>query len=153
MDFFASQDVARKKTGLLLIYLGLAVSCIIIVIYLAAVFLFGSRESQSGQLVAAVVWDPELFTLVAGATLLVVISGSLYKIAVLRSGGARVAEMLGGRIIPNSSEDFLEKRLLNVVAEMAIASGVPVPPVYVLEEEGINAFAASQSRDRSRCRG
>ena len=142
MDFFASQDVARKKTGLLLIYLGLAVSCIIIVIYLAAVFLFGSRESQSGQLVAAVVWDPELFTLVAGATLLVVISGSLYKIAVLRSGGARVAEMLGGRIIPNSSEDFLEKRLLNVVAEMAIASGVPVPPVYVLEEEGINAFAA-----------
>jgi Zn-dependent protease with chaperone function len=54
-----------------------------------------------------------------------------------------VAEMLGGRLIPGSSENFLEKRLLNIVEEMAIASGVPVPPVYLMEKEkGINAFAA-----------
>ncbi|MGB3648515.1 MAG: M48 family metallopeptidase, partial [Desulfobulbales bacterium] len=83
-----------------------------------------------------------------GATLLVVISGSLYKIAVLRSGGARVAEMLGGMLIPASSDAFLEKRLLNIVEEMAIASGVPVPPVYLMEKEkGINAFAAGFTPD------
>jgi len=67
---------------------------------------------------------------------------------VLRSGGARVAEMLGGRLIPAGSDDFLEKRLLNIVEEMAIASGVPVPPVYLMaKEKGINAFAAGFSPD------
>jgi len=62
---------------------------------------------------------------------------------VLKAGGARVAEMLGGRpVLPNTT-DFLEKRLLNGVEEIAIASGVPVPPVYVMDQEkGINAFAA-----------
>ena len=146
MDFFASQDVARKKTGLLLVYFGLAVFCIIVAVYLAIIFFFIYQENQIGQ-PAAAIWNPELFGVVAGATLLVVISGSLYKIAMLRSGGARVAEMLGGKLIPVGSRDFLEKRLLNIVAEMAIASGVPVPPVYVLEEEGINAFAAGFSPD------
>jgi Zn-dependent protease with chaperone function len=146
MDFFASQDVARKKTGLLLAYLGLAVFCIIVAIYLAIIFFFIYQENQTGQ-TAAAIWNPELFGVVVGATLLVVISGSLYKIAMLRSGGARVAEMLGGKLIPAGSREFLEKRLLNIVEEMAIASGVPVPPVYVLEEEGINAFAAGFSPD------
>jgi Zn-dependent protease with chaperone function len=146
MDFFASQDVARKKTGLLLLYFGLAVFCIIVAVYLAIIFFFISRVNQTGEF-AAGLWNPGLFMLVAGATLLVVISGSLYKIAMLRSGGARVAEMLGGKLIPAGSRDFLEKRLLNIVEEMAIASGVPVPPVYILAEEGINAFAAGFSPD------
>jgi Zn-dependent protease with chaperone function len=147
MDFFASQDVARKKTGLLLFYFGLAVFCIIVAVYLAITFLFVYRESYSGQFAPAVIWKPELFGLVAGGILLVVIAGSFYKIAMLRSGGARVAEMLGAKLIPASSRDFLEKRLLNIVEEMAIASGVPVPPVYVMTEESINAFAAGFSPD------
>jgi len=147
MDFFASQDVARKKTGLLLVYFGLAVFCIIVAVYLAITFLFVYRENQTGQFAAAGIWNPELFGLVAGATLLVVITGSLYKIAILRSGGARVAEMLGGKLIPASSREFLEKRLLNIVEEMAIASGVSVPPVYLMAEEGINAFAAGFTPD------
>jgi Zn-dependent protease with chaperone function len=147
MDFFASQDVARKKTGLLLVYFGLAVFCIIVAIYLAITFLFVYQKTQAGQFEAAGIWNPELFGLVAGVTLLVVITGSLYKIATLRSGGARVAEMLGGKLIPGSSEDFLEQRLLNIIEEMAIASGVPVPPVYVMAEESINAFAAGFTPD------
>ena len=146
MDFFASQDVARKKTGLLLLYFGLAVFCIIVAVYLAIIFFFIYQENHTEQF-ADGIWNPELFGLVAGATLLVVISGSVYKIAMLRSGGARVAEMLGGKLIPVGSRDFLEKRLLNIVEEMAIASGVPVPPVYVLAEEGINAFAAGFKPD------
>jgi len=85
--------------------------------------------------------------LVCGATLIVVLGGAVFKIAQLRrGGGAGVAEMLGGRQIRPETSDFFEKRLRNVVEEMAIASGVPVPPVYVLEnEKGINAFAAGFS--------
>ena len=147
MDFFASQDVARRKTNLLLLYFTLALFLIIVAIYLAVTFVF-LYQSGTGELGLNWLWNPELFGAVAGATLIIVGSGSLYKISVLRSGGARVAEMLGGRLIPASSMNFLEKRLLNIVEEMAIASGVPVPPVYLLEKEkGINAFAAGFTQD------
>jgi Zn-dependent protease with chaperone function len=148
MDFFASQDSARRKTSLLLLYFGLAVFFIIVTIYLAITFIFVYQQNKTGQFDPGRFWNPDLLVAVVSATLLVVISGSLYKIAMLRSGGARVAEMLGGRLIPASSEDFFEKRLLNIVEEMAIASGVPVPPVYLMDKEkGINAFAAGFSPD------
>ena len=148
MDFFASQDAARKKTGLLLFYFGLAVLSIIVAVYIAFAFFFANMESRSGQFSLYSIWDLELFVTVAGVTLLVVISGSLYKISTLRSGGAGVAEMLGGKLIPVSTQDFLKKRLLNIVEEMAIASGIPVPPVYLMEnEKGINAFAAGFTPD------
>ena len=148
MDFFASQDAARRKTGLLLLYFGLAVFFIIVAIYLAITFIFFSQQSHTGQFDPGRLWNPDLLVSVVSGTLIVVISGSLYKIAILRSGGSRVAEMLGGRLIPAGSGDFLEKRLLNIVEEMAIASGVPVPPVYLMEKEkGINAFAAGFTPD------
>jgi Zn-dependent protease with chaperone function len=148
MDFFASQDAARKKTTLLLLYFGLAVFCIIIAIYLAIIIFFVSQKTTAGQYSPTPILDLELFGAVAGATLFVVICGSLFKISILRSGGASVAEMLGGKLIPVSTGNFLEKRLLNIVAEMAIASGVPVPPVYLMEnEKGINAFAAGFAPD------
>ena len=143
MDFFASQDAARKKTSLLLFYFALAVFFIIAAIYLAVAFFFVYQESKTGQFSPTPIWDFELFGSISAVTLLVVICGSLYKISILRSGGARVAEMLGGKLIPVSTNNFLEKRFLNIVEEMAIASGVPVPPVYLMEKEkSINAFAA-----------
>jgi Zn-dependent protease with chaperone function len=143
MDFFASQDTARRKTSQLLLYFGLAVFFIIIAIYMAITFFFLYQQSETGAFDSGRLWNPDLFVSVVSITILVVISGSFYKIAILRSGGARVAEMLGGRLIPVSSQDFFKKRLLNTVEEMAIASGVPVPPVYLMEgEKGINAFAA-----------
>jgi Zn-dependent protease with chaperone function len=143
MDFFASQDTARRKTSQLLLYFALAVFFIIIAIYLAITFLFLYQQSKTGTFDPGRLWNPDLFVSVVSVTILVVISGSLYKISILRAGGARVAEMLGGRLIPASNQDFLKKRLLNTVEEMAIASGVPVPPVYLMEgEKGINAFAA-----------
>jgi len=143
MDFFASQHDARRKTSLLLLYFALAIIFVIVAIYLAIMFLFVYQQGRTGPIDPGRFWNLDLFAAVAGATLIVVASGSLYKIAILRSGGARVAEMLGGRLIPAGSRDFREKRLLNIVEEMAIASGVPVPPVYLMEnEKGINAFAA-----------
>jgi Zn-dependent protease with chaperone function len=148
MDFFASQHDARRKTSLLLVYFALAVIFVIVAIYVAIIFLFVYQQGRTGPIDPGRFWNLDLFAAVAGGTLIVVASGSLYKIAILRSGGARVAEMLGGRLIPAGSRDFREKRLLNIVEEMAIASGVPVPPVYLMEnEKGINAFAAGFTPD------
>ena len=88
-------------------------------------------------------WHPMLLLWVALGTTLVITIGSLHKISELAGGGEVVALMLGGRAVNPHSTDLAERRLLNVVEEMALASGVPVPPVYVLDREpGINAFAA-----------
>lgn len=95
-------------------------------------------------------WDPEIFLFVSLGTLSVIALGSLLKIAELSAGGDRVALMLGGRLISPGTQDLAERRLLNVVEEMALASGVPVPPVYVLDRErSINAFAAGHSPDNA----
>ena len=68
----------------------------------------------------------------------------------LAGGGAVVAAMLGGRRLEPGATDANERKLLNVVEEMAIASGVPVPPVYVMDQEaGINAFAAGFAPDNA----
>ncbi len=79
-------------------------------------------------------------------TLILILLGTLYKVFALRHGGGKsVAEAVGGmQLVPNVS-GLAERRVLNVVEEMAIASGVPVPPVYLLDERGINAFAAGYS--------
>ncbi len=92
------------------------------------------------------IWNPELFFGITAVTLCLVIFGSLYKTWQLSGGGASVAEMLGGRQISPNTNEPNEKKILNIVEEMSIASGVPVPPVYLLDnEESINAFAAGFS--------
>ena len=90
-------------------------------------------------------WSALSIKLVSGVAigvLAVVVLGGLFKRSQLRRGGRVVAEALGGREINLNTRDADERRILNVVEEMAIASGTPVPSVYVLEEESINAFAA-----------
>src|SRR5205807_6305809 len=94
----------------------------------------------------AALWNPQLFLGVTTGTIAIVCFGSLYKIAELRSGGGAVARMLGGRLISPVTSDPDEKKLRNVIEEMSLASGVPVPEIYVLDEEmGINAFAAGHA--------
>lgn len=142
MDFFTHQDRARGKTRLLVVYFVLAVLLIALAIYgvLAALLLnLGEGELRPEDHAAGL-----LATLVG--TVAIVTVGSLYKTAVLSAGGHVVAEMLGGRLIDPGTTDLAERRVLNVVEEMAIAAGMPVPPVYLLAgEEGINAFAAGLS--------
>lgn len=73
----------------------------------------------------------------------VIMVGSWSKLAQLSGGGKVVAQSLGGRPVEPTTSDLTERRLLNVVEEMAIASGVPVPEVWIMDgEQGINAFAA-----------
>ena len=148
MDFFEAQDRARKKTTLLVVYFILAIISMITLIYCAVVgaLAFSFKGSEGRPPIDWV--QPELFLLVAGVTLLIIFFGSLFKTAELRSGGEAVALMLGGRRIQPTTTDPEERRVLNIVEEMAIASGVAVPPVYLLRNErSVNAFAAGYTID------
>lgn len=145
MDFFERQDQARRKTKWLVFYFALAVVGIVLAVYLALwlVFAGGLAESRYGARGTPPLWHPQLFLIATAGTLAVVTLGSLFKMSQLSAGGSVVAESLGGRPVLPITRDLDERRLLNVVEEMAIASGLPVPAVYVLDEEsGINAFAA-----------
>ncbi|MFO1031112.1 MAG: M48 family metallopeptidase [Planctomycetota bacterium] len=140
MDFFGEQDRARTASGRLVFLFGLAVLAIVVAIYAAAQSLLVVGERTRGF------WQPELFAAIAGGTLAIVGVATLWKTAQLRSGGPRVATMLGGRPVALSPTDPQERVLRNVVEEMAIAAGMPVPEIYVLDDEsGINAFAAGWS--------
>jgi Zn-dependent protease with chaperone function len=149
MDFFARQDQARRKTKWLVIYFVLAVISIIVMIYGAALLATGyagSRHHYYAEQTQFALWNPQLFLAVALGTIAVVFLGSAYKTMALSGGGSAVAESLGGRPVASNTNDPNERKLLNVVEEMSIASGVPMPKVYVLEEEdGINAFAAGHT--------
>ncbi len=144
-DFFQRQETARRQTFVLLGLFAAAVIVLVGTLYLVCALLL-SEAAQGDEYFAAPahsLWHPELFLTVATGTLLVIGLGSLYKIVELAAGGQKVALMLGGRQIQPQTRDLAERRLLNVVEEMSLASGVGVPPVYVLDgEPGINAFAA-----------
>ena len=147
-DFFQQQDAARRGTTRLVVLFGLAVVAIIVSIelLLAATMGYLGRNPATGAVEWATVTDPQLVVVSILGTLIIVGGGSLYKLAELRAGGRVVAEHLGGRLLTAGAADPIEQRLLNVVEEMAIASGTPTPPVYLMDqEEGINAFAAGYS--------
>ncbi len=144
-DFFQQQDAARRGTTRLVVLFALAVLAIMasIEVLLAGAMGYLGRDPETNEVDWTAVADPRLLILAVAGTLIVVGGGSLYKIAQLSGGGRVVAEELGGRLVDTSTSDPVERRLLNVVEEMAIASGTAPPPVYLLEqEEGINAFAA-----------
>jgi len=152
VDFFKAQDVARRKTWQLGLLFVVAIIALVILtnvfVAFAGLFMAGtpgavSLTEDSAPLLTSIpiaTWGWITFG-VAG----VVGTASLYKYLRLRGGGRVVAESFGGRLLTRDQADFHEKRVLNVVEEMAIASGVPVPPVYLLEESGINAFAAGHT--------
>jgi Zn-dependent protease with chaperone function/acyl dehydratase len=91
-------------------------------------------------------WRPDIFIGCFSATLGVIGLASLGRTAGLRAGGIAVAEMMGARVVPPGTQEVRERRLRNVVEEMALAASVPVPQIFVLDEEGgINAFAAGHT--------
>jgi Zn-dependent protease with chaperone function len=145
MNFFESQDRARKNTFQLVFLFALAVFTLIILTNLLVMVVFGfinSEQMQSGEAFVRKM-DWRTFAMVSAGVCTVVMAGSLYKIMALSAGGRTVADALGGRLITQNTADLKQRRLLNVVEEMAIASGTPPPPVYLLTgEPGINAFAA-----------
>ena len=144
MDFFAAQELRRKKTKWLVLLYAAAIVAIILGIYAVVVGLFVlPTQSRSGVVSIESFFNPTIFLGVAVANLVLIGSASLMKIMELRSGGSHIAAQLGGTLVQPTTTDRQEKRLLNIVEEMALASGISVPPVYIMnEEQGINAFAA-----------
>ncbi|MEX1121283.1 MAG: M48 family metallopeptidase, partial [Balneolales bacterium] len=143
MDFFESQENARKLTRRLVILYVLAVVLIIVTVYIVVSVIFLDPEARMGDSLVQRLWNAELFFTVSIATLIVISSGTLFRVIQLRGGGASVAEMMGGKKINPSTTDRNERQLVNVVEEMSIASGVAVPDIFVMDkEDSINAFAA-----------
>jgi Zn-dependent protease with chaperone function len=141
MDFFASQDVARRNSKLLLVLFLLAV-CGLAAMTNVLVFLLINFQDSYRLSTGDYFYNTQMFWAVTLGVVILVAIGSLFRVVSLRGGGATVAESLNGVLLVGGTEDFGKRRLLNIVEEMAIASSTPVPPVYVIPESSINAFAA-----------
>jgi len=152
MDFFARQDQARRKTKWLVGYFVAAVAGLTVAVYFLALVAFAGVQAKThhsyyhNDNVEFVLWNPKIFLVSTLGVLAVIFLGSAYKTNELAAGGSAVATLMGGRLVSQKTTNANERKLLNVVEEMSIAAGVPMPQVYVLEDErGINAFAAGHS--------
>src|SRR5919108_479202 len=147
MNFFEEQERARRRTGYLIVLFGIAVCATVVAVYAAAwlVLHYYFQHPLVPQF-----WNGHLFSRVAAPTLGIIVLASAFKIHAVSGSSESVALALGARLLDPNATDSHERRLLNVVEEMAIASGVPVPAVYVLPAEpGINAFALGVDPSRS----
>ena len=144
MNFFEHQEKARQSTSRLVILFILAVVAIIAVLYFFFAYsLVLMGEHRPEKFSATGLWQPHTLLYVAGGTLLCSGLASLIKISSLSSGGSAVAEMVGAVKVNPATRDRHERKYVNVVEEMSIASGVPVPAIYIMQDElNINAFAA-----------
>ncbi len=149
MDFFARQEQSRRTSRrlvgvFLLAFLICALATTIVAalavrLYMENNSLFLGTERWQDWLAAHL----GLVAIMAGGTLGVMGLASVSRAASLSRGGGQVARMLGATEVSGGGNDPLQRRLVNVVEEMALAAGLPVPEVYILEQEnGINAFAA-----------
>jgi Zn-dependent protease with chaperone function len=139
MNFFEQQRQAKRRTVLLIFLMIFAVVSLIAV---SCVLMTIPVEDGDGKVLMDLELDWLLVATVSGVIVSIVLLGSLSKYAELSDGGKVIARRLDGRLINHSAQTLEEQRLLNVVEEMAIASGTAVPSVYLLPDLGINAFAA-----------
>lgn len=152
MNFFEHQEKARKQSRWI-IFAFIGVALLIVGAVDLIVLLAFSLQGQAGGSQSLSIFSPQVLAanseILLGSSVAtggVIGLASLGKIASLRSGGGRVARDMGGVLITPDVKDPLRRRLYNVVEEIALASGVPVPEVFVMENEpGINAFAAGYS--------
>src|SRR5689334_16404845 len=143
MNFFAHQEQARTQTRRLVVLFALAVLAIIAAINLIVLVAFATQKGHGEGLRSVYLMHPAIPVWTSLITLAVIGCGSLFKTAALRGGGGAVAREFGATLVATETTNFKHRRLRNVVEEIAIASGVPVPEIYVLDDEqGINAFAA-----------
>ena len=153
MNFFDHQAVALKRTRWLTYAYTVTLMLIVAAVHVLVITLLATTSKKTGLRFETSVWQDlgfqfRVVSLVASGVLLTVYIGSALKKRELRAGGPAIAEWLGGRQIYHGARDPLERRIWNVVEEMAIASGTPVPAVYLLDDEkGINAFAAGVTVD------
>jgi Zn-dependent protease with chaperone function len=173
MDFFAQQERVQRQTRWLICLFGLSVLLVVALVYLALASVLWAfqhplvpeaRWNPMALLITELIvllralihplhflksiWQPHLAAGIALGSLGSIAAGCWYKLRLLAQGGPAVAEWLGGRRVPPGTSDPNERRLRNVVEEMAVAAGIAVPEVYVLDRErGINTFAAGHTRE------
>ena len=147
MDYIGDQEKARTRTGRLVVLFMIAVVGIVAMVY--ATFAFGIMLINNDPENPIGFWQPQLLLITTSLTLGVILVGSLVKTAQLAGGGKAVASALGGTLVHPDTSDPRLKRLINVVEEMSIASGCPVPPVYLIDDPSINAFAAGFTVDNA----
>ena len=146
MDFFQHQEVARRATRRLIVLFVIAVIAIVIAVNVAATFIYLGFLAPSGTGRAAAALPNGFYFFNTIVVLALIGGGTLFKMSALSAGGVAVANLVDAREVDMTTRDLLDRRLINVVEEMAIASGVPVPRVYVMDNEtSINAFAAGHS--------
>jgi Zn-dependent protease with chaperone function len=145
--FFQNQESARRSSRLLIVLLILAVVTIVLAVSAVLVVVYFVAVAPSGTWARAglAALPRHFFAASAGGVLALIGAGTTLQILQLRAGGEAVARMVGARAIEPGTQDSAERRLLNVIEEMALASGIPAPRAYVLDgERGINAFAAGR---------
>ncbi|MFW2374447.1 MAG: M48 family metallopeptidase [Gammaproteobacteria bacterium] len=151
MDFFSRQDKARRSTSILVLYFLLAIFLIVLAINAVVYYAFSeagvyvSYQDPGNPLpISLNEWLHQPYWLyISLGTMGLIMLGSLLRLFNLRGGGQAVAKMAGGRLLDMDSHDSKEIQYINVVEEMSIASGVPMPSLYVMDNEsGINAFVA-----------
>jgi len=150
--FFEHQQIARRNTRVMVLLFLLAVVAVVIAVdlVLAGVWIWGVSETRQVEPGRAPGWMTLIRSVPVGlylwgavATAAIILIVSTVNVAKLADGGEAVARMVGARRISPETRDPLERRFLNIVEEMAIASGVRVPAAYIMDgEQGINAFAA-----------
>jgi Zn-dependent protease with chaperone function len=141
MNFFQQQEKAHRNTKRLFYLFALAVSCICAGIYFILAAILAQQDPSMG------LWQPDLLLKVSIFILVLIGFTSLSKMRSLSGGGSTVCEMMGGRLVSGNATTANERQLVNIVEEMSIASGVPVPSIYVVDDESINAFAAGYTKD------
>ncbi len=141
MDFQSRQHEAEQHTGRLVVLLVLGVVALAAVVTALMTFVLYLASSTVQPLTALAIAAPLTVVGIAGAAL-------VKSAQISRGGGAYVAESLGGRQIGEGGDDPGEQRLHHVVEEIALASGMPMPAVFVLDDEpSINAFAAGPTAE------
>jgi Zn-dependent protease with chaperone function len=143
MDFFYKQDQTRRKTWQLIIYFMIAITGVVIVINVSVFLLFNLTHDPANRINFMIWLSTDKSVAVSATTIFIILLGTAYRTIDLMDGGIAVANMAGATLLAYNQLRPEEKIFVNVVEEMAIASGVPVPGLYVMETEaGINAFVA-----------
>jgi Zn-dependent protease with chaperone function len=146
MNFFEHQETARRNSRRLVVLFALAVVAIVLAVNIAATVLFHTFAAPVGLRWQGGALPTGFYFTNTVVVLGLIFGGTLIEMNRLKAGGVAVAQMVAAREVDTSTRDLLDRRLLNIVEEMAIASGVPMPRVFVMDAEtSINAFAAGHS--------
>lgn len=151
MNFFADQEAARRRTGLLVLVFITTVLALAALV--AGLFIVANRAmippDGPGQYGGSFWLAPETRTagLIFLSVAAVIFAISLGRYLGMRAGGGEaIAASMGGKLVNGDTADPKLRTLLNVNAEMALAAGIPPPKLYLIEDPSVNAFAAGQRR-------